>query len=400
MTCSQSAMDLFAGLLTIVIVFGLFHKKLPPHFKPFPDKIGLEWFWPIWIVVVAIGFYTGPDSNGRWVSRLFEFRWILILYVLISTISIFKINSQFIKRICIGLICTPLIYAYLSYFRQYDWLMDRPIWGRMVGLFASPMTFAHSFSMPFLLLLGAVIHFLYQKWTLKKSHQNLGPYSWVTITTTVLLGIAIFLTMTRGVWVAVFFSIAVGCFWISWRLGVAYLGLALSTITILFFSWGKFQTRVLQVFDPNSYDHERITLWKTNWRIFLDHPIFGVGYGQNRHLLRQYYDQMGVPAGYFESHAHNQYLHFMAGTGITGLICYLFLWYFMISKSVVAIRNYKNKGLENSLEYGLSLGCLMAQIGFVLGGLTEANFEHSKVVYMLLTLWSFNYYLYRKSTTV
>ena len=152
---------------------------------------------------------------------------------------------------------------------------------------------------------------------------------------------------------------------------------------ILFLFWQRFHDRILFMFDySNNYDSERVWLWKANFKIFMDHPLLGIGYGQYKFRLREYYDILGAPISQFESHAHNQYLHFLAGTGALGLLCFLIFVGFNLYSGWQLIRLTKNTNLQ-TFAYGL----FAAQISFLIGGLTESNFERAKVrwTYLVFT---------------
>lgn len=70
-----------------------------------------------------------------------------------------------------------------------------------------------------------------------------------------------------------------------------------------------------------SYDSERILLWISSMKMFLDYPIFGVGFGNWSDYYKVAYvsslaNEPNLP------HPHNLYLYLLAETGIIGFIAY------------------------------------------------------------------------------
>jgi O-antigen ligase len=131
----------------------------------------------------------------------------------------------------------------------------------------------------------------------------------------------------------------------------------------------------------NESDNQRKALWQGNFEIVKDYPLLGAGYSQNKLLLRKYYDKLGLPQTALISHAHNQYLHFWAGTGTLGLLFYLAFLYQIIS---LTLKSYIHLRPEESVLKALSLGALGGQICFIVGSLTESNFSISKNRYIFL----------------
>ncbi len=78
-------------------------------------------------------------------------------------------------------------------------------------------------------------------------------------------------------------------------------------------------------------DMGRIEVWSTAWRMFLDHPLVGVGPGTFGMVFRSYISPVFVAIhgnGYIsQAHAHNEILHVLATTGVIGLAGWLAVAY-------------------------------------------------------------------------
>ncbi|MFN8944473.1 MAG: O-antigen ligase family protein, partial [Pseudobdellovibrionaceae bacterium] len=373
----------------------------------FPKLLVGKFFW-LWWVIVAIGLFLNDSQNAPILKVLIGFKWILIWYVLVFVLVRIKISSQVFFWSTLVVLSTTL-YSLILFFMKYD--PGENIWYdsinsmRSGGFFYNPMTYAHSFAMIFFVMLTALLgaSFHRQKSWNSESSDSKGPSlkvffqsflqsddkkwrSYLNLIAFFLLFLSVFLSMTRGVWMGMFVGLLIMAFMIRPLIGFVTLALGSLTVATLFLSWKTFAERVMHVFQyENNYDIQRVTIWKANWNIFLDHPWFGMGYTENARRLAEYYIRMGIPEDqFFISHAHNQYLHMLAGTGVFGLTIFLLiLGYFLVV-------NWTAWKLEKDVftKYIL-LGCLCAQISFHIGALTEANFEHSKVRFVLMIIWAF-----------
>ena len=96
---------------------------------------------------------------------------------------------------------------------------------------------------------------------------------------------------------------------------------------------------------------KRASMRKDTWRLFLDHPILGTGLGTFEMVFPAYdslYD------GKIVNHAHNDYLEFLAETGMVGGLCCL--WFL----GVVLLN-----ALKGTAELGESFGSVLNLTGLV-----------------------------------
>ena len=72
---------------------------------------------------------------------------------------------------------------------------------------------------------------------------------------------------------------------------------------------------------------QRLELWAAGWRVFLQHPLMGVGTGDVVDACHQQLGEMGSPLADTELHTHNQYLNFLLAFGLLGfgLIAFFFV---------------------------------------------------------------------------
>jgi len=161
--------------------------------------------------------------------------------------------------------------------------------------------------------------------------------------------------------------------------------------TTAFFVWkrksrGLFLTMVLMVIfavgamiyyrDMINLDsmYDRIYFWRVAWRMWLDHPVFGVGISSFQDaykemaasgVIQEYVAPTGVVFSAAEqTHAHSLILMLLSSTGLMGLAA--FTWLF-VTAVLLIFRNLK------SFRYGL----LSWPVVLFVIGLTGFNIYHS-----------------------
>jgi len=86
---------------------------------------------------------------------------------------------------------------------------------------------------------------------------------------------------------------------------------------------------------------ERIYIWDSSWKIFLDHPIFGVGIGTFPLAYPEY--KLPQARGLNMSFAHNLPLNLLVETGILGFSAFfLFLWD-ICRKGIILFKRIEDK---------------------------------------------------------
>lgn len=384
---SQSAMDLFASLLTFSIFFQIVQDYRERKQNPIrPLFFGFEIFWLIWFFVVVLSFIFSPQVHTGWVKYLLEFRWVIIMYALSWILIELNLKKEILVWVCTSLFFASL-YAVIVWFLDFDPLHpdnNMAPWAgghRTGGLLSDAMTFAHLYAAYFCLCFGLSLTALRAK-----ASERVFLVAALLVT-----GVALILSFTRGVWIGVAAASLVMSFIFSFRLGFGLLAAGGTGVFFLLLLWPTFAQRLTMAFESGD---ERSWIWKGHWQIFKDYPMTGVGYGENSKMIAQYYLKIGAPLGVIESHAHNQYLHFLAGTGVLGCLVYLV---FLAGVLWLGANLYKKIEINNWFEKGLVLGCIGAHICFCLGGLTEANFERSKVRFVMIVVWSILLWLAKKN---
>ena len=97
----------------------------------------------------------------------------------------------------------------------------------------------------------------------------------------------------------------------------------------------------------------RIDFWRTAIRIFLDHPILGVGLD----AFGAAYSSYDASSGLFRvEQAHNDYLQTLADSGIAGFVCVVAFIYFLLKKGVEVVHSSAT-GFRRGAAVGALAGC-------------------------------------------
>ncbi|MBK6689670.1 MAG: O-antigen ligase family protein [Deltaproteobacteria bacterium] len=148
--------------------------------------------------------------------------------------------------------------------------------------------------------------------------------------------------------------------------GVALVGLVLLT------EYGR--SRFLTISEDGQL---RLGLFRAGWRLFLEHPLFGVGHGAYGLTVGPY-----LPAGASGVHLtspHNQWLQVLAETGLVGFLGF-----------VLATTTAWWRALQVVLHSGpgpalLHRFVLVSMVGLLITGLTHSTLHHPTVA---LLYWS------------
>lgn len=129
----------------------------------------------------------------------------------------------------------------------------------------------------------------------------------------------------------------------------------------------------------------RIVIWEASFDKFKEHPICGTGLGR----FGSIHAHSAMPdKGYFD-HAHSNYLHMLAATGIVGFSAYIYLLFAIFSTTAklskpVVLEGLCEKEVERlKFERALAVGLLAASVSLAVSGLFEYNFGtgHVRLTY-------------------
>lgn len=148
------------------------------------------------------------------------------------------------------------------------------------------------------------------------------------------------------------------------------------------------RSRLLSIFDPyHPSNTVRFELWKAGWKMFKDHPVFGVGDIDLQKLYKQYkkpYDKE------IQGHMHNNFIHVLVTLGLFGFLAFCYLIFKIIS---IEWKIYKEtKGVTFISSY--AIGALASFCAFLVAGLTEMNFGDHEIITLVWFSFGLNYAFY------
>lgn len=375
---SQSAMDVFASLLVLGFAWTFIqHRRRGTPSDGMLVTTGVEPFLGAWILAGVASCAVNMLPLPAW-QPLIAFKWILVFYVLVSAYEDTVETTRALR---------PLLFAYMFccayaiaiWLAGYDPIQpenDFSPWSggiRTGGFLTSPMTFAHVYGLHLCFWLGLLLTGLHWK---TKSR----PWLFAACA---LGSLAVLLSFTRGAWLGVAGAFVFMTFLRSVRLG-AVVSVIGALIVAILLQWPMFAERAGNV---SSHGDERTTIWRAHWQIFTENPVFGVGPEQTQARVLKLYESWGAPKTTQSGHAHNQYLHWLASTGVVGLAAALAFFGFMWLLNLRLYLRLKDRA-QGTLEEGIALGLLGAQTMWLIGALTESSFEHSKLKYVLVLIWA------------
>jgi len=384
---SQTAIDLFAVLIILQVLWMGFRWREQRSMKRLLNPVGIDWLFLVWIVIVIIGYANQGFAGDNWYVKLLEFRWLIVFYMFVTALRQTEPDTNWIKVGAVGFgLCS--LWAIVIWFLGFDPIHpyeSLQLTGggvfRTGGFFTQPISFAHMYQLPLCILLGCFFSMV--RWRERGA--------WIVGLGCLLGVIAIILSFTRGVWISLTVASLVMAFLYSRRLAIMIAIAGVVAFAGAYQILPSFKERIRYTLEGG--DAERIWMWKANFEMFKDHPVIGIGYGENIGALTSYYQKLNAPADIIaasSSHAHNQYLQMLAGTGILGLAIYLIIVFYFL---VLALRVWRKVGSREVFYQGLTLGVIGAQVAFLVGGLTEANLEHSKMRHALLFVWALTVWL-------
>ena len=386
----MAGMEIFGWLSATIVLGCLIADKITGRKS---ESIWLtgDWGWVGLFVVIAVGavFVAPPPPVGWGTDYIIGSARFVFLFLLLRLGLLWTWNEEGLKRwttvlIIIGVIVA--MYAIVQYYTGLDLIRtgkravskwgqraDGSFYWRASGMFDHPLRYSYSVGMSLCFPLALAL----VAWTKGRTRVLMAIGA-------IIMAGGLFATLARGAWLAVFGAVVVMLFYSHWKRALTACVVAGSLVVGVFLMNPELIDRAKTVTDSsNESNSSRFDLWKANWQMFLDHPVLGVGYGQNEAIIGEYYQKMGYPETAFKGHAHNNYMQFLSGTGFLGLALYGFVIGFYLWLAHRTLRMAREK---ESWAYAFVLGALGAQIVLHLGGMTETTFKNAQInhFYMLI----------------
>ncbi len=385
---TMAGMEIFSWT-SAALVLAVFAIQWKTDFHPWQGtQLTVDWaLWILFFIIVLGAFMRGESlkemtdiiGRGRFIVLFMilrqGIRWVwteklvsieIFLSVLALLIGFYAIFQHFTGM---DLIRGPTSQAVLL----YGYRSSGAAFYRSAGMFSSPMRYGSS--------AGIFICFPLALFLLKVRKVSAPRVHWLMGFTFLVMAVSLLATFTRGVWIGVAAAVFVMCAYNGWRFFLKSLMAGVLSLAVLFTFVPDVRARVLTIFNTNYQSNtERVDIWRANWQMFKEYPIIGVGYGRNEDIIDGYYTKLGIKNG-MHGHAHNNYFQFLSGTGLPGLLCYLFFsGYFLW----ICHRLWRMLPEQRRWERSLVLGAIGGQVYMHVAGLTECNFKHAEVNHLYM----------------
>lgn len=329
--------------------------------------------------------FLGEDQTKE-ISNL---RWILSFYCcfyaggkLRSSNKEFKLNSIAFPA---SLLIILIMHARSSEFGFIN--MNN----RLKGFYQNTNHFALATVLPWAFYVGFSTPIQNEKCTVK--------FKWTQFSTVALLTVGLVATYSRSSWIGAIAALLFAIFY-SKNLRLIILTLITSALGAAIIASNSFgiRDRLLGTLNLSATGVEagRISVWKVNWQIFLDHPLFGVGIDQASRLYPTYYERLKIPKEFIVGNAHNQYLQILSGAGLIGFLSYLGIF---LSGAVYFHRIYKKR--DDATDKKVALGAILVIVALFFSSFTDAPFRlHECRNYILLLLGFSAGYLHKAKNLI
>ena len=197
----------------------------------------------------------------------------------------------------------------------------------------------------------------------------------------------IYVSQTRGVWMAMplFILMAYVTFVQNTlsRKNIALLLVCMALFGSLFLNTDMVRNRVreaeqdIRIFhvDKNTESSvgTRLQLWNASWIMFKEHPLIGVGAGDNYKIaLQEMVDRKLLPRYYNGAHSHNEILYSAVTMGIPGLVAML-LTYLVPGYYFGKMMLDRDRQTKAAAAMGMSVVG-----GFMIFGLVDVLFKYKE----------------------
>ena len=197
--------------------------------------------------------------------------------------------------------------------------------------------------------------------------------------------VVLFLTQTRGAWIAFFGTVIVLVLLEVRYRKVCLVGLIVLLMACMtaFHEYPEYYTRAGQTLDPQFQSNtERVLMWKAAVQIFADHPIVGIGQDEfglvyNRDYISPQAKERPVDPNNPRSghgHPHNNLLKVLSERGLVGIAGFLLVHGFVLLQLYRAFRRAKNPN-----TYMFAFAAILVFVGVQMEGLTDTNLQISQI---------------------
>jgi O-antigen ligase len=220
-----------------------------------------------------------------------------------------------------------------------------------------------------------------------------GKRLWIWVSCAALLGIALILGETRGVW----FATALGGLYLVWFWRPKLILLVPVVVAALLFT-PVVGDRVRSIIRPESSDSNtfRVIAWRTGIEMIKRHPLLGLGPDGPKFHFQEYIPAdipRPLPEGFYQ-HVHNVYLQYAADRGIPTALMMVWL---LVQVVVDFWRGLLRLPPGRSTRKFLLHGGIAVVLATMVDGVVEYNLGDSEFLTMFLVVVGCGYLALEKN---
>lgn len=353
---SIAAMEVFLGAAVLLWLYDRSPLKWPPYTAPLV----------VFMATTLISLATSPNPSVGWhpIQKFVLFTMGLLAVAFVKT------EERAIRayKLLLGVATAAAAMAIVQFvFREIHFLTsalskdDPTLLNRITGPLGHWMTFSGVQLLVWCAAIPALVA-LNKRWMI----------------TIPIIGAALVLSNTRGVWLAA----AVGFAFIAFALPKRILGMVLVPMIVICLALSPLiYRRVSMSLDKSlATNYSRKAYLDVGIKMIKDNLFFGVGPERVFSEFPKYYP--GRLDTFYYGHLHNDFVQIAAERGIFALGA--FLW-FLIELFRQLLRRLRDE--DGELRW-TTVGSIGALVAFVVGGLNEYNFGDSEVLVLLLFIVS------------
>lgn len=354
---------LFMILLVGVYIFNVIFKKVKPL-----NKYSIIMPIILYVVFIIINTVTSNDLTGSFRDLAIHLTSIGFIFVMINSID----NKKDFNILIVLLVLSATIVAMYGLYQfatggvemEAKWVdktTNPDVQARAYSVFGNPNIFAE-----YLIMIIPISVSLF--WFSKKLHKKA-----LFLVTSMVLALALLLSMSRGGWIGFAFSALVFILLVEKKLLLLAIPVGLGG---LFFLPDSILNRILSIvnFADSSNDY-RIRMWKITLELIKDNWLVGVGFGHLpfKAAFGKYTRTMTT------YHAHNTYLETLAEMGIVGFIVFIFFLFVLFKYSIKKLVKENDKYIKI-----ISSGILAGLAAVLVHGLVENILYIARII---TTFW-------------
>jgi O-antigen ligase len=362
---------LIAGLIAWAIETAVRRFVKSDHSHPVFVSTPLPLKWPILglAVAVAISGAFNPGSGTPLVAAVksvWSLKGILIYF---WASKVFHFRPLVAKWCFQSVLCVSAVAGIWGMIQQV--FKFHPFakiqWEQGTGFLSAPMAFAGQMELFGMMALALLVTGAYRQFAGKLSDK----FVFSAIVAANLLGLIF--AGQKSAWLGGCAGILVIAALVSFRLFFKTAVVLIAASLLSYYALPIVHSRVDSMMAVDAGIKARLKIWTTAVETWKHSPVVGVGYLNFPHLEIPEASVLGKDF----DHAHSNYLHFGATTGVIGLLAYLWLCGALLTKGIKA---YIRARIEkNELAAGFYAGVVGGTVSLMVSGFFEYNFGTASV---------------------